>query len=55
MTDQAAENYQAAKELAFEIDLNSCMEKLMNIFIGYTKGAGFNQQWIEESSRINGS
>ncbi|WP_444958631.1 hypothetical protein [Microbulbifer sp. ZKSA002] len=55
MADQAAEDYQADEELEFEVDLETCMERLMNIFIGYTKRAGFNQQWIEESNRINGS
>ncbi|QFT56312.1 hypothetical protein [Microbulbifer sp. THAF38] len=55
MADQAAEDYQADEELELEVDLESCMERLMNIFIGYTKRAGFNQQWIEESNRINGS
>ncbi|WP_444940776.1 hypothetical protein ACJJI3_20510 [Microbulbifer sp. ZKSA004] len=53
MADQAAEDYQADEELEFEVDLESCMERLMNIFIGYTKRTGFNQQWIEESNRIN--
>ncbi|BBM01971.1 hypothetical protein [Microbulbifer sp. GL-2] len=55
MADQAAKDYQADEELEFKVDLEDCMEKLMNIFIGYTKRAGFNQQWIEESNRINDS
>ncbi|WP_444934151.1 hypothetical protein [Microbulbifer sp. JTAC008] len=55
MADQAAEDYQTDKELEFEVDLESCMEKLMNKFIGHTKKAGFNQQWVEESNRINGA
>ncbi|WP_444929724.1 hypothetical protein ACJJIF_18330 [Microbulbifer sp. SSSA002] len=53
MADQAAEDYQADEELEFEVDLESCMERLMNIFIGHIQKAGFGQQWIEESGRIN--
>ncbi|WP_444892000.1 hypothetical protein ACJJIE_13310 [Microbulbifer sp. TRSA001] len=55
MADQAAEDYQADEELEFKVNLESCMERLMNIFIGYTKKAGFNQQWVEESNKINGA
>ncbi|WP_444899862.1 hypothetical protein ACJJIT_02440 [Microbulbifer sp. SSSA003] len=55
MADQAAKDYQIDGQPYIDVDLETCMEKLMNIFIGYTKRAGFNQQWIEESNRINGS
>ena len=53
MADEAAKDYQNDGQLDIDVDLEDCMEKLMNIFIGYTKRAGFNQQWVEESNRIN--
>ncbi|WP_444887153.1 hypothetical protein [Microbulbifer sp. JMSA008] len=43
----------ADKEIKLEVDLDRLMEKLINIFIGYTKNVGFYLQWIEESNRIN--
>lgn len=54
MASQAAKDYQNDGQPDIDVDLEDCMEKLMNIFIGYTKRASFNQQWVEESNKING-
>ncbi|MGL6161809.1 hypothetical protein [Microbulbifer sp.] len=54
MTDCAVDDQKGGVEVAGTSDLEHWMERLMNVFIGYFKDMGFQQQWIEESNRING-
>ncbi len=53
MSDLALEDYQNDIQLEGGVDLDHWLEKIMNIFIGYLKKLSFQQQWIDESNRIN--
>ncbi len=53
MSDLDAEDYQNDIQVKGGVGLEYWLEKIMNLFIGYLKKLGFQQQWIDESNRIN--
>lgn len=53
MVDCAVEDENNDMVIAGEVDMQHWMEKLMNIFIGYCRKMGFEDQWTDESNKIN--